>query len=203
MYALCYILLQLLSSLQVILTLPPLSSTSHKAIRDIHRQVANGVLELLQAHSSDLQSPSEWSIVFSVLEFAGTGLVLYEKREDIPTSTPVAMETVSMDTGVHCSVATSDSCVHSEDAGIQSDWVWVEEKWHPQIILPNLFDLLSDEKIPIHDPQVSKQHTCYLCSRFHYTTCTHASFPPYHVYMYIYTLVCVHENKHPQRSRTK
>ena len=188
MYALCS--LQLLTSLQVILTLPPLSS--HKAIRDIHRQVANGVLELLQAHSSDLQSPSEWSIVFSVLEFAGTGLVLYEKREDIPTSTAVATETVSMDTGVHGSVATLDSHVHSEDTGIQSDWVWVEETWHPQIILPNLFDLLSDEKIPIHDPQVSKQHTCYLCSRFHYTTCTHTTIPYrplYHVYMYIYTHV--------------
>ena len=33
--------------------------------------------------------------------------------------------------GVHGSVATSDSCVHSEDTGIQSDWVWVEETWHP------------------------------------------------------------------------
>ena len=67
--------------------------------------------------------------------------------------------------GVHGSVATSDSChcVHSEDTGIQSDWVWVEETWHPQIILPNS-NLLSKEKIPIHDPQVSKQHTCYLCT---------------------------------------
>ena len=142
--------LQLLSSLRVILTLPPLSLSSPKAIRDIHRQVASGLLELLQAHSSDLQTAGEWSVVFSILEFAGSGLILYGNKKDIPSSTPVAMETIPMDTAVH----VTDVSGHSGDAGIQSDWVWIEESWHPQIILPNSFDLLLNERIPIHDPQV-------------------------------------------------
>ena len=116
---------QLLSSLRVILTLPPLTSTttSHKAIRDIHRQVASGLLELLQAHSSDLHTPNEWSVVFSVMEFAGTGLILYENKEDIASSSPINLETVSVDTGFQDGsvVATESSSVPCEEDGIQSD----------------------------------------------------------------------------------
>ena len=163
-----FCLFQLLSSLRVILTLPPLTSTtasSHKPIREILRQVASGLLELLQAHSSDLHAPNEWSVVFSVMEFAGTGLTLYEKKEDIVSaSTSIAtvnLETVSVDTGYQegggggggIAMVTEGSCEAGED-GIQSDWVWVEEAWHHQLILPNSFDLLSKESIPIHDPQV-------------------------------------------------
>ena len=154
----CLYLFQLLSSLRVIQTLPPLTSTttSHKTIRDIHKQVASGLLELLQAHSSDLHTPNEWSVVFSVMEFAGTGLILYENKEDIASSSPINLEMISVDTGFQDgSVVATESCsIPCEDDGIQSDWVWVEEVCHHQIILPNSFDLLSEESIPIHDPQV-------------------------------------------------
>lgn len=108
-------------------------------------------------------------MVFSIMEFAGTGLILYEKKEEIVSASSLAtvnLETVSVDTGFQeggggVIVVTEGSSVHCEageggEDGIQSDWVWVEEAWHHQLILPNLFDLLSKESIPIHDPQVSK-----------------------------------------------
>lgn len=147
--------LQILSSLRIILTLPPLSSTSNKAIRDIHRQVSSGVLELLQAHSSDLHTPSEWSVIFSVMEFAGAGLMVYEKKEDIPSSSPVATEIVTTETGMQGVGVTPEPSVHIEHNSIDTDWVWVEEMHLAQLILPNSFDLLSTEPLPIHDPQVS------------------------------------------------
>ena len=90
------------------------------------------------------------------MEFAGTGLILYENKEEIASSAPVNLETISVDTGFQDGsiVATESSSVQCEEDGIQSDWVWVEETWHQQVILPNSFDLLSEESIPIHDPQV-------------------------------------------------
>ena len=171
----------------MILTLPPLTSTapsSHKHTRDILRQVASGLLELLQAHSSDLHTASEWSVVFSVMEFASTGLVLYERKEEevvvsaANSSSTLAtvnnLETVSVDTGYReggggGGVAMVTEGMPSEageagkgggggEDGITSDWVWVEEAWHHQLVLPNSFDLLSKESIPVHDPQVSKQN---------------------------------------------
>ena len=154
------ILLQLLSSLRVILSLPPLSSASHKSIRDIYRQVASGMLELLQAHSSDLQTCSEWSIIFSVMEFAGSGLSLYTSKEDahVVPSSHVSLEGVSMDTRVEgVGVASETAECSPEEGDIQSDWVWVEEAWHAQLILPNSFDLISKELIPVFDSQVSLQ----------------------------------------------
>ena len=104
------------------------------------------------------------------MEFAGTGLILYEKKEEMIASasslaTSVNMESVSVDTGYQeggggVTMVTEGSLVQCEageggEDGIQSDWVWVEEAWHHQLILPNSFDLLSKESIPIHDPQVS------------------------------------------------
>ena len=90
------------------------------------------------------------------MEFAGTGLILYKNKEEIASSAPVNLETISVDTGFQDGsiVATESSSVQCEEDGIQSDWVWVEETWHQQVILPNSFDLLSEESIPIHDPQV-------------------------------------------------
>lgn len=123
-------------------------------------------------------------MVFSVMEFAGTGLILYERKEEEVVSaanssslaTVNSLETVSVDTGYQegggggvamvtegSSVVTSDAGEAGEGSrevdGITSDWVWVEEAWHHQLILPNSFDLLSEESIPIHDPQVSKMPT--------------------------------------------
>ena len=99
------------------------------------------------------------------MEFSGTGLILYEKKEEMIASTSSAttinLETVSVDTGYQdgggVAVVTEGSSLQCEggEDGIQSDWVWVEEAWHHQLILPNSFDLLSKESIPIHDPQVS------------------------------------------------
>jgi hypothetical protein len=158
-------------------------------MREILRQIASGLLELLQAHSSDLHATSEWSVVFSVMEFAGVGLVLYERKEEeeevissaSANSASLAnvnnLETVSVDTGYQegggsgVAMVTDGSSVVPSEAGegecvgvggengigIQSDWVWVEEAWHHQLVLPNSFDLLSKESIPIHDPQVSKR----------------------------------------------
>ena len=122
-------------------------------------------------------------MVFSVMEFASTGLVLYERKEEevvvsaANNSSSLAtvnnLETVSVDTGYReggGGVAMVTEGVASEageagkgggdggEDGITSDWVWVEEAWHHQLILPNSFDLLSKESIPVHDPQVSKQN---------------------------------------------
>ena len=125
-------------------------------------------------------------MVFSVMEFASTGLVLYERKEEkvvvsaanfsSTLATVNNLETVSVDTGYReggggGGVAMVTEGVPSEageagkgsgggggEDGITSDWVWVEEAWHHQLVLPNLFDLLSKESIPVHDPQVSKQN---------------------------------------------
>ena len=105
--------------------------------------------------------------------FIGTGLVLYERNEVTPSSSSVAMEMVSMDTKEQGVGVSSEPSVHSEDSGIQSDWIWIEETWHPQVILSNSFDLLAEEPVPIHEPQVS----------YH----THT-----HMYMYAHTHVHVH-----------
>ena len=110
-------------------------------------------------------------MVFSIMGFIGTGLVLYERNEVTPSSSSVAMEMVSMDTKEQGVGVSSEPSVHSEDSGIQSDWIWIEETWHPQVILSNSFDLLSEEPVPIHEPQVSYHtrthmyahtHTCLL-----------------------------------------
>ena len=85
------------------------------------------------------------------MEFAGAGLILYEKRDTIP----VVMEMVTVETGVQGVGVNPDQSVHSENSFTESDWVWVEEAWHPQLILPNSFDLLSDKSFPMHDSQVS------------------------------------------------
>lgn len=139
-----------------------MSSTSSKSIRDIHRQVASGLLELLQAHSSDLHTPNEWSIIFIVMEFAGAGLNVYEKQEDTPSSTPIAMETVATETGMQGGGVTMEPSDHSEHHSIDTDWVWVEETHFTQLILPNSFDLLSkEEPLPIHDPQVSNENMAH------------------------------------------
>ena len=104
------------------------------------------------------------------MEFAGTGLIVYEKKEDIVSASSslatVNLETVSVDTGYQegggsvAVVTEGSSVLHCEggEAEIQSDWVWVEEAWHHQLILPNSFDLLSKESLPIHDPQVCHCH---------------------------------------------
>ena len=125
-------------------------------------------------------------MVFSVMEFASTGLVLYERKEEeavvsaANSSSTLAtvnnLETVSVDTGYReggggGGVAMVPEGIPSEagetgkgggggggEDGITSDWVWVEEAWHHQLVLPNSFDLLSKESIPVHDPQVSKQN---------------------------------------------
>ena len=92
------------------------------------------------------------------MEFAGAGLIVYEKKEDIPSSTPVAMEMVATETGMQGSGVTTEPSVHPEHNNIDTDWVWVEEAHLAQLILPNSFDLLSKAPLPIHDPQVSHKN---------------------------------------------
>ena len=105
--------------------------------------------DFFKVRASDLRTPSEWAVVFSIMGLIGTGLVLYERNEVTPSSSIVAMEMVPMDTKEQVS---SEPSVHSEDSGIQSDWIRIEKTWHPQVILSNSFDLLSEEPVPIHEP---------------------------------------------------
>ena len=86
--------------------------------------------------------------------------MLYMNKEEpqvhAPSSSQVSLENASTDSQTERVGVASESAEYSQEEGdIHSDWVLVEEAWHPQLILPNSFDLLSKDLIPVCDPQVS------------------------------------------------
>ena len=158
---------QLLSSLRVLLTLPP-PTLAH--LRDIHKQMANGIAELVHSHAGTIKSPLEWSILFTVLEYCGSGLSQYGHRT---TPGHVAMETMpnthDQEVGVamtseeittdYPSAESCDSSDQSDSANIvvpvPPDWVWVsdvERIQRPVMSSLNRFDLLVEETLPVHEP---------------------------------------------------
>ena len=60
--------LQILSSLRVLLTLPPMD-TPVKLLR----QISNGLHEIVQSNSGHISSTSDWSILIAVMEACSTG----------------------------------------------------------------------------------------------------------------------------------
>ena len=135
--------------------------------------MANGIAELVHSHASTIKSPLDWSILFTVLEYCGSGLSQYVHRT---TPGHVAMETMpkgmqSHDQEVGVSTTSeevSTDCVSAEscDSSDQSDsanmavpvppdWVWVsdvERIQRPVMSSLNRFDLLVEETLPVHEP---------------------------------------------------
>ena len=116
---------QLLSSLRVLLTLPP-PTTPH--MKEIHKQVSNGVTELIHSHAGAIKTPHDWSIFFTILEYTGTGLSQYTPQGHVTIET-VTMETASHEMGVATTAAEeidfeardeeqTDSSTHQ----LASDW---------------------------------------------------------------------------------
>ena len=40
-------------------------------MKEIHKQVSNGITELIHSHAGTIKTPHDWSIFFTVLEYAG------------------------------------------------------------------------------------------------------------------------------------
>ncbi len=125
---------QLLSSLKVLLSLPP--PTSSTLSQDLHKQAANGITELVQARASLITQRSDWSILFTIIEYIGLGISPEQ------SSNVVAVETTEPS---HDDTLQSDSSVIET----QKDWVVVTDT--PTI---NSFDLFSEPVLPVHEPQV-------------------------------------------------
>ena len=128
-------------------------------MRDIRKQLANGISELVRSHSNTIKTPHDWSTLFTVIEYAGTSLPRYTAPGN------VAMETVGMATQQQeVGVATDEEAVEaiemdqsdSSVAPAASDWVWisgVEQVQTPLMSSLSQFDLLVEETLPVHDPQ--------------------------------------------------
>ncbi|XP_064404547.1 Golgi-specific brefeldin A-resistance guanine nucleotide exchange factor 1-like isoform X2 [Halichondria panicea] len=124
---------QLLSSLKVLLSLPP--PTSSTLSQDLHKQAANGITELVQARASLITQRSDWSILFTIIEYIGLGISPEQ------SSNVVAVETTEPS---HDDTLQSDSSVIET----QKDWVVVTDT--PTI---NSFDLFTEPVLPVHEPQ--------------------------------------------------
>ena len=135
-------LTQLLSSLRVLLTLPP--PTPSTPSQDLYKQAANGIAELAQARASLITTPSDWSILFAVIEYIGLGLSPEHSKH--LSQVPIETTADSADGGVsHDSDQSSDLPVSE----VQNDWVLVTET-----VAVSTFDLLTDKVLPTHEPQV-------------------------------------------------
>ena len=153
--------LQLLSSLGVLLTLPPPATdhtpkdgTDHTP-RDVFLQMASGLAQLALAHTASIKERRDWTIFFTLLEFAGTGLSLL--------STPVATETSSHDE-IEEDPAVGATANESCDGEVKSDssildvvalvpeWTRVLESEETRS-LQNSFDVLTEGGSPSHEPQ--------------------------------------------------
>lgn len=163
----------MLLSLRVLLTLPP---PTNNQLRDVHKQVANGVADLVNSHAPTIKSPHDWSIIFTMLEYAGSGISNYDVSETMPLG-GVAMETsegvepaqevevTSLPLGetpnTNETVESHDGIKESDwsnmSAEIRANWVWVsstEPIQKPVNASLNSFDLLIQATIPVHEPQV-------------------------------------------------
>ena len=153
--------MQLLSSLRVLLTLPP--PTSHPHLLTTHNQIANGIGELVHSQANNIKLPHDWSILFSMLECVGTGRMqtpnitgvtmeternLDVEEGEVPDST-VDNESDQSNSRSHPSVALSDSTI--------KEYVWIsgeERAQKPVISSLNQFDLLVEESIRPHTPRI-------------------------------------------------
>ena len=125
---------QVLSSLRVLLSLPP--PTPSTPSQDLHKQAANGIAELVQARASLITQQSDWSILFTIIEYIGLGISPEQ------SSNVVAMETTEEDPD---GTLQSDSSVTET----QKDLVIVTK-----IPTINSFDLFAEPVLPVHEPQV-------------------------------------------------
>ncbi len=111
---------------------PPTSSTLSQ---NLHKQAANGITELVQARASLITQQSDWSILFTIIEYIGLGISPKQ------SSNVVAVETETS----HDGPPQSDSSVTET----QKDWVVVTNT--PTI---NSFDLFTEPVLPVHELQV-------------------------------------------------
>lgn len=117
---------QVLRSIQVALPLPQDPPTS-----SVHKQLAFGLHHLILSQAACVKKQTDWSILFSILQYSGTGII----QSDSPTSLPAGtepVEPVSIETG---SVVTN---------GVTAQQV---------AILPNRFSVLPEGELPPHNPE--------------------------------------------------
>ena len=141
---------QALSSLHTLLSLPPPSKPS---MGTLYCQMSHGVSELVHTHYTALATAKHWLIVFTLLEFAGTG-VSSGSTPSPSDRRPVSPSTSSRD----------ESC----DANQEPDWstrsVRSELLWRPEVDpmhfevvnFDNCFDPVDGLPLPVHEPQVSR-----------------------------------------------
>ena len=152
--------MQLLSSLRVLLTLPP--PTSHPHLLTTHKQIANGIGELVHLQANNIKLPHDWSTLLSMLECVGTGRMqaqnigsvtmemernLDTEEGEVPDST--VDDSNQSNSRSHQTVVPSDSTI--------KDYVWIsgeERAQKPVLSSLNQFDLLVEESIRPHTPRI-------------------------------------------------
>ena len=143
---------QALSSLHTLLSLSPPSKPS---MGTLYCQMSHGVSELVHTHYTALATAKHWLIIFTLLEFAGTG-VSSGSTPSPSDRRPVSPSMSSRD----------ESC----DANQQPNWstrsVRSELLWRPEVDpmhfevvnFDNCFDPVDGLPLPVHEPQVSRSH---------------------------------------------
>ncbi len=122
------------------MSLPP--PTHHTPSQDLHKQAANGIAELVQARASLITQQSDWSILFTIIEFIGLGISSTQSNDMI------TMETATEDTTD--SPRSHDSVLQSDSSEMQKEFVAVMET-----PVTSSFDLFTEPVLPVHEPQVS------------------------------------------------
>ena len=151
---------QLLTSLRVLLTLPPPTTSTHS--QDLHKQTANGISELVQSRAAMITSQSDWLVLFAILEYVGLGISREQPQVAMETAVETKLGVSGTEEDAPVGLATnegtescdgelqSDSSVPNPD--IQLGWVVIPERdlWNEI----NSFDLFSEQALPVHEPQV-------------------------------------------------
>eukprot|EP00731_Ephydatia_muelleri_P005725 Em0002g1901a len=119
---------QVLRSIQGVLPLPQAPSMG-----SLHKQLAYGLHYLVVSHASCVKSHGDWSLLFSILQYSGTGLVQSDLLSPVTVETNTdKIESISIETGNV--VANGGVAQHLA-------------------ILPNRFSVLPEGDLPPHDPE--------------------------------------------------
>ncbi len=156
---------QLLHSLQVLPSLPPPTTPP---LRDIHKQLANGIAELVRSHAGTIKSPHDWSTLFAIVEYAATGLSQLVAPGCVSMSMRGGATEVEQEVGVVTTAGMDGEAAGSSEmelssshdvqvsATARSGWVWVsgaERVQKPVMSSLSQFDVLVEEALPVHEPQ--------------------------------------------------
>ena len=145
-------LIQLLGSLHILLTLPP---ASQPYLLTTHKQIANAIAELIQLQAGVLKSHHDWLMLIFLLENIGTGMILPPSS---PPWSPLfgreadnSLVTTQTSSGTHTDSSIS---IETSPALFPALSRTQESINHHFLSTLNMFDLLVEETIQPHEPDI-------------------------------------------------